>query len=309
MNFSKITLLLATAGALSACAPKVPGELISARGAYAVASEGPAATLVPAELHKAGEALASAEASFEKDPRGFRTVDLSYIALRKTELAVALSTAATEQQRTTTANADYQATQDMVMRDTKAQLGASQTDLAATQAAASRTDDKLATARADGERTAAQLSASESARAMADARTAEAMAALAKLAAVKEEARGLVITLSGSVLFGSDQATLLPDAQKRLSDVSDAILATEGRKVVIEGHTDSQGTEAHNLDLSQRRADAVRSFLLTRGYDAALVRGVGIGESRPVADNETAEGRANNRRVEIILEPVSVATK
>ena len=137
----------------------------------------------------------------------------------------------------------------------------------------------------------------------------EALAALSKLTAVKEEARGLVITLSGSVLFQSDQATLLPDAQARLGDVAAALLASDDKQILIEGHTDSQGTEAHNRDLSLRRAEAVRGYLTSRGYDISRVRAVGIGESRPVSDNGTAEGRANNRRVEIILEPLAVVSR
>jgi outer membrane protein OmpA-like peptidoglycan-associated protein len=77
----------------------------------------------------------------------------------------------------------------------------------------------------------------------------------------------------------------------------------------VEGHTDSQGTDAHNLDLSQRRAESVRAALLARGYDASRVQAVGIGEARPVADNNTAEGRANNRRVEIIIQPPATAAQ
>jgi outer membrane protein OmpA-like peptidoglycan-associated protein len=70
----------------------------------------------------------------------------------------------------------------------------------------------------------------------------------------------------------------------------------------VEGYTDSQGSDTYNLDLSQRRADAVRDYLVHRGYDSSRVQAHGIGEGRPIADNATAEGRANNRRVEIVLE-------
>lgn len=127
---------------------------------------------------------------------------------------------------------------------------------------------------------------------------------LARLAAVKEEQRGLVITLSGSVLFPSDQATLLPEAQTRLGQVSAALLATKERNIVVEGHTDSRGSENHNIDLSQRRADAVRSYLVSQGYESDRIQAHGMGKSRPVANNGNAEGRANNRRVEIVVEPM-----
>ncbi len=137
-----------------------------------------------------------------------------------------------------------------------------------------------------------------------DARAKAAQDALAKLAAVKEDDRGMVITLSGSVLFPSDQSSLLPDAQTRLDQVAAALMATKERNIVIEGHTDSRGSETHNLDLSQRRAESVRSYLVSKGYESDRVQAHGIGKGRPATSNDTAEGRANNRRVEIIVQPV-----
>jgi outer membrane protein OmpA-like peptidoglycan-associated protein len=133
-------------------------------------------------------------------------------------------------------------------------------------------------------------------------RTADALAELAKLAAVKEEERGLVLTLSGSVLFQSAESTLLPSAQVKLDQVANALLAVRERNLIVEGHTDSQGSESYNQDLSQRRADAVRDYLVQRGYPADRIQARGKGEGSPIADNASAEGRANNRRVEIIIE-------
>ncbi len=80
-------------------------------------------------------------------------------------------------------------------------------------------------------------------------------------------------------------------------------VSRRNRNVVVEGFTDSQGAAQYNVDLSQRRADAVRDYIVQRGFDATRIQAHGIGEARPVADNATAEGRANNRRVEIVLEP------
>jgi outer membrane protein OmpA-like peptidoglycan-associated protein len=91
-------------------------------------------------------------------------------------------------------------------------------------------------------------------------------------------------------------------AQSRLDQVADALLVSPDRKIVVEGYTDSQGSDAYNLDLSQRRADAVRDYLVHRGYPASHLQAHGIGEGRPIADNITSEGRANNRRVELVLE-------
>ena len=294
MTRTNLSILLVAAGYLGGCAATIP-ELVDARVAYADAATGPAATLVPADLHKAQVALEEAEAAFRDDPRGYHAKDLAYVAQRKAELAEALAAQAGEEKTTAAANSQYQTTQDAIMLNTKSDLAASQSDLAATRTDLAYTQDAAAT-------TAAQLSTSEKARTLAEARASEAMAALAKMSAVREESRGLVITLSGSVLFRSDEATLLPEAQERLAQVADALMATRERFVIVEGHTDSQGTDAYNLDLSKRRADAVRSFLTQKGYDPDRIRAVGIGEARPIAENETAEGRANNRRVEVVIE-------
>jgi outer membrane protein OmpA-like peptidoglycan-associated protein len=146
-----------------------------------------------------------------------------------------------------------------------------------------------------------QLAIKQKALIDADQRTADAQAALAKLAAVKEEARGLVITLSGSVLFASNKSALIPSAQNRLNKVADALLATKERKLTVEGYTDSQGSSSYNQILSQKRADEVRSYLVSRGYPGELIQAQGLGEDSPIASNDNAEGRANNRRVEIVV--------
>ncbi len=304
MNPSSWLSLILSSTLLVGCAATIPSELANARTTYDTVSAGPAATLVPADLHKAHQALLAAEAAFKDDPRGYHTQDLAYVAQRKAELAQALAASASEQKKTAAANSQYQSTQDAIMLDTKAQLGASKSDLAAAESAGALTQEQLAAANRAGAQTEAQLRASESSRLDAESRASAALLALSKLAAVKEEARGLVITLSGSVLFLSDQSSLLPEATSRLGEVAAALLENKERSILVEGHTDSQGSDAYNVELSQRRAEAVRSFLISRGYDASRVRAVGIGEARAIGDNTTAEGRANNRRVEIVLEPM-----
>ena len=275
-------IIIASAGLIVGCAANVPpNELIRARAAYEHASDGPAAQLVPAEMHKAREALLIAEKSFEDDPGSFRTRDLAYVADRKARLAEALAVTAAENATTAKANMDYQATQIEIVKNTK---------------------DSLAASERNSAHKAEQLATEQKARADAEKRAADAEAGLAKLAAVKEEARGLVITLSGSVLFASNKSELLPSAQNRLSQVADALMANKERKLTVEGHTDSRGSSSYNQELSQRRADAVRSYIISRGYPGALIQASGIGEDRPVADNGSAEGRANNRRVEIIVD-------
>lgn len=261
-------IAIACAGLLAGCAASVPPtELLNARQAYQHASAGQAAQVVPAELHKAQEALSIAEKSFLDDPKSFRTRDLAYVADRKAKMAEALATTAVENAVTAKAKKDLEATQAEIAKNASAQLAIEQ-----------------------------------KARLEAEVIAAAAVADLAKIAAVKEEERGLVITLSGSVIFASGKSALLPSAQNQLNQVYDALVTKKERKIIVEGHTDSQGSSSSNLVLSQQRADAVRSFIISRGYPADLIQAQGIGEDRPVADNATAEGRANNRRVEIIVD-------
>ncbi len=270
------------AGLLAGCAASVPPtELVNARQAYQHATTGQAALLVPAELHKAQEALAIAEKSFLDEPQSFRTRDLAYVADRKAKMAEALATIAAGNAITAKANKDYQATQTEIVKNTKEDLAASERN---------------------GVLKAQQLAAEQQVRIDAEKRAADAQAELARLAAVKEEARGLVITLSGSVLFASSKSELLPAAQSRLNQVAEALMATKERKLTVEGHTDSQGSSSYNQVLSQQRADAVRSYIISRGYPAEMIQAQGIGKDRPVADNGNPEGRANNRRVEIIVD-------
>jgi outer membrane protein OmpA-like peptidoglycan-associated protein len=282
MRPSTYILHLAAAGLLAGCAASVPpAELVNAREAYAHASASQAAQLVPAELHKAQASLAEAEKSFADDPSSFRTRDLAYVADRKAKLAEALAVTAAGNAVTAKANKDFQSAQTEIVKNTKEDLAASQ-----------RSDTLKS----------AKLAAEQKARLEAESRATDAQAELSKLAAVKEESRGLVITLSGSVLFASNKSALLPSAQNRLNQVADALMENKERKLTVEGHTDSRGSSASNMLLSQQRADAVRSYIVSRGYRGDLILAQGIGQDRPVADNASAEGRANNRRVEIIVD-------
>jgi outer membrane protein OmpA-like peptidoglycan-associated protein len=140
----------------------------------------------------------------------------------------------------------------------------------------------------------------------ADKRAAQSAADLARFASVKQEARGMVITLSGSVLFTTGKAELLPAAQVKLNDVAKALTEQDPEsKMVVEGYTDSQGAVAYNQELSQRRAQSVRDYLVSRGIAGDRITSEGYGLSRAIGDNGTAEGRANNRRVEIVVKPKS----
>jgi outer membrane protein OmpA-like peptidoglycan-associated protein len=293
-----LTLLLA-----AGCAETIPPELVSARQTYDRASHGPAVQLAPAEVHKAHESLLVAERAFANDGVTLKTRDLAYIAERKSELAEAVATREADRQQTAKADAELQVAEAQVIQNQHSALTQTREQLDASERARNDAEHaRQATAQQLSTEHQARVSADQTA-AVAEQQAKEAQVALAKLAAVKQEERGTVITLSGSVLFASNQATLLPEAISRLSQVSDALMTTKERNLVIEGYTDSRGTDSVNLDLSQRRADAVREFLVRRGYEPDRVQSRGLGKARPIADNGTAEGRANNRRVEIVIEP------
>ena len=118
----------------------------------------------------------------------------------------------------------------------------------------------------------------------------------------KQTARGLVITLDTDVLFDVDRSELKPGAMTELQRLADALNSDPTRKLRIEGHADSTGSEAHNLDLSKRRADAVGSALIQDGVAPNRITTQGFGASMPVATNDTQAGRQQNRRVEIIVQ-------
>lgn len=112
--------------------------------------------------------------------------------------------------------------------------------------------------------------------------------------------RGLVLTL-GDVLFDTGKSTLKPGAYTTLDRVAKVLQDHAGRKVVIEGHTDSTGSEELNQALSQQRAQAVQTALMERGVSGMQIATVGKGEAMPVASNDNAAGRQQNRRVELIF--------
>ncbi|WP_163557522.1 OmpA family protein [Halomonas sp. NO4] len=107
------------------------------------------------------------------------------------------------------------------------------------------------------------------------------------------------VVLSSDVNFAFDSAELRPAAESRLNEVAERLRENRDINVTIAGHTDSIGSAEYNRDLSQRRADSVRDYLVSQGIDTNRMRTVGYGEERPVATNETDAGRAQNRRVEI----------
>lgn len=327
-------LLLAAVGIVgAACATPAPStELVNARRAYTQA-EISATTAAPTELRTARLALDAAEKSFQDKGNEPVSRDKAYIALRKAELASTtgetfaalqkrdsnndklreLGKAAASELRTTkkTLTEAEQRAEDNAKRlaSTQSDLSATKTqaEVAASQAQGLAKDLDANKAELDKSRT--QLEAERTARLEAESRLTATLQKMSDLQSVKEETRGLVITLSGQVLFASAKYELLPAAKKALDNVAEALKASGNRLITIEGHTDSQGNQASNMTLSQRRAESVRTYLISRGIVETEIRAEGFGPDRPVAPNTTAEGRANNRRVEIVLAPQAATTK
>jgi len=118
--------------------------------------------------------------------------------------------------------------------------------------------------------------------------------------ATRDTARGLIANMS-DVLFKSGSSELLSGARERLAKVSGIVLAYPGLHLEVEGHTDSIGGDEYNQSLSERRAEAVRDYLVQQGITGEAIVSRGLGKSEPVASNDTPEGRQQNRRVEIVL--------
>jgi outer membrane protein OmpA-like peptidoglycan-associated protein len=295
MNPLKTMSLVTFAGAaaiLGCAAALPPQDLVNARTAYDRASKGPAQELNPADMHVAKQQLDAAEASFANDGDTQETRDGAYLAIRKTERAeVVARTMQADRAREGVVNAMH-ADEKKAVASTAAELG--------------RTKAELATQGVALQAQGVALADEKARRQEAEKRAAAAAADLAKFATVKQEPRGMVITLSGSVLFTSAKWDLLPAAQMKLNDVATALTREDPlSKIVVEGHTDSQGAAAYNQELSQHRAQAVRDYLVTRGIASDRVTAQGFGPTRSIAENGSPEGRANNRRVEIVVQPAT----
>jgi outer membrane protein OmpA-like peptidoglycan-associated protein len=282
--------LLALLGLAACGATQPPPELVDARKAYERASKGMSAQLAPAQLDTAKQALDKAEKSFEDEGVDPPTTDLAYIAERKAMIAEAAAGKLAAERDAEKADKMFKDAQIDGLDRTKAELNKE-------RQAGEKTKAEL-----EAEKKA--LNAEKVARVEAERKAAAAMASLAEVAKVKEEARGMVITLSGAVLFATGKYELLPIAKDKLDDVAKALIDQGYKAIIVEGHTDSKGKAADNDTLSLKRAESVRTYLVSRGIPSDKIRATGLGSSRSIADNATADGRANNRRVEIVVEPL-----
>ena len=146
-----------------------------------------------------------------------------------------------------------------------------------------------------------QIERERAARAAAEARRQKALDDLKLFAnVVEDKERGLVISIGGETLFKVNSARFGPSANQELTALA-IYLALDPRPTVVEGHTDNSGKPAYNMKLSQRRADAVKAYLVQQGVSPDRITSVGFGDTRPIADNKTKAGKALNRRVDVVM--------
>lgn len=262
------TAVCAVVLALACATPMDPKGLVDAQAAYQRAAENTDIQQnASVELYEAKQALDRAESAWKREGDVKETEHLAYLARRRVEVA----------------------------------------ELWAAGRKAMKEGQELTQQRAQD--TSQMLSAAEQARAEAEAARRAAEEATAREKKLREELselqareteRGLELTL-GDILFDVDQATLKPGAMQNLYRLVTFLKQYPDRGVLVEGHTDSTGSDAYNLSLSERRAESVRSFLTENNIEAARVLARGYGKGYPVAGNDTAAGRQRNRRVDVVI--------
>jgi outer membrane protein OmpA-like peptidoglycan-associated protein len=246
-----------------------PTELVDARVAYARAS---AVEASPEELAEAKRFLDAAERWHLDEPSSEEAKNLAYVAQRKAQIAEADA-------RTVRAEiAQAQGLQALyVLR--REQVAADHGRLEKSE------EEALLAARPPGSRGAK-----------------EAVDRLGPFAAVSESGGRVAVTIEDSVLFEGDTANLMATAHDRLDRVAQALQALRGRSISVKGYMNASGDDAHDTDLSRRRADAVRKYLVMRGIAKERVRAFGLGAVPSIAGDTSALGRHENRRVEIVVE-------
>jgi outer membrane protein OmpA-like peptidoglycan-associated protein len=300
---------------------KVPLELLEARNAVAIAKAAGARQYAPDSLAKAEDMLQRAEDYLQRKQGRTPIGTAARGATQMAEDARVLTLRRKEQERIDAERRAHEEAQAKAEADARlAQEQAAQSKAQADEDARRRAEAEQAQAEAQRQQAAAlaqqqqaeaataaaQLAAAEADRQKQEAiRQKEAMRArlLAQLNQVlqtRDTARGLIVSMP-DVLFDFNKYTLKPDARERLARISGIVLAYPDLKLQIEGYTDSIGSDEYNQTLSEKRAGAVRGYLISSGVSMDNVTAVGKGKADPIADNTTAAGRKLNRRVEMIV--------
>lgn len=211
---------------------------------------------------------------------------------------------ATEAQQRAEEEARLRATAQAEAASADAKKREAETEMAAAKQAQADAEAAKAAALAEQEKLAAAKAAAESSKDQAE-KDAQALRTRLKdqlnlILQTRDTARGLIVNMS-DVLFDTNQATLKPGAKEKLAKVSGILLAYPSLHLTVEGHTDSTGSDDYNQKLSERRADSVREYLVSNGIADNNIEAHGYGKTRPVATNDTAAGRQQNRRVELVV--------
>jgi outer membrane protein OmpA-like peptidoglycan-associated protein len=307
MNTGKSHLAVASAVAIvmAACAsqPQRINEVEEARIAVQDVESSPdAGKYAAAEVSAAHEALRDAEQLADKHKSRKDISQAAYLAKRHADIAAEQIAKGQAEEKTAAAEAE-RARVILQAREQEAAAARSQAEAAAQRADAEKQQADALRQQAQSAQAQAQITAENAQREAAE------LAAQLRDLQAKQTDRGLVLTL-GDVLFDTGQATLKPGAASTIDRLASFLEKSPERSVAIEGHTDSVGSEAYNLQLSESRANAVKAALMAKGIPAERVTTVGKGEGEPVASNAEAAGRQQNRRVEIIISnPTSVAQR
>lgn len=289
MKTRKLIWFGAATALLAACATAPPHseQVEQARAEIDTLSQDPLAQQAAGrDLEAARKKLQEAELALQQKAPPPIVDHLAYLARRHAEAGEARTAEAHSRQQIAQAQQD----RDRILMDARtreARNAQSQADAARLQAEASR--EQAENARQQAQSAEAQLAAAQQ--------------QLADLQAKKTD-RGVVVTLS-DVLFDTGQATLKPGADLALNRLATYLTNNSDTKIIIEGHTDSRGSDDYNMGLSDRRANAVATGLESRGVPASQIQTIGRGKAYPVATNDTPEGRQQNRRVEIVFSDAS----
>jgi outer membrane protein OmpA-like peptidoglycan-associated protein len=314
----------------------VPLDLLEARNAVVIAKAAGAKQYAPDSLTKAEDMLQRAEDYYQRKQgrtpigtaaRGATQMaeDARVLTLRRKEQERldAEKRAAQEAQEKAEADAQAaqaQAAQSQAQADEDARRRA-QAEQAQAQAELAQAQARLQQQQAEAQAAAAQQAAEDAQhqREEAERQTQEAiqqkeqmrarlLAQLNQVLQTRDTARGLIVSMP-DVLFDFNKYTLKPEARERLARISGIVLAYPDLKLQIEGYTDSIGSDEYNQTLSEKRAEAVRDYIVTSGVNMNNVVAEGMGKADPVADNSTAAGRKLNRRVEMVVSGDVIGTQ